>query len=262
MLVLAVLVALCQTMGRGQTGARPLTEEQVLKLLRGDVASVRVAQLARERGIDFTLSPDDERRLRRAGADSALIETLKNLVPTALTLSRSRSSLARPVTMPNNIVSKLHESAIVIAQVMSSERSIPRDVIARTECIATMPDVDTYHSGFVSCRNRVGGWTAPAGVILEGSNLAGRVLVAIMNPSALKQLTNVLALNTTGVLTWEVDNGTVLAIVPLGGLLRPDDVTNTVLYQVKDLDVILGTMTPPPGSPELLYALNKYFSRR
>jgi hypothetical protein len=84
MLVLAVLVALCQTMGRGQTEAKPLTEEQVLKLLRGDVASVRVAQLARERGIDFTLSPDDERRLRRAGAGAALIEALRELAPKAV----------------------------------------------------------------------------------------------------------------------------------------------------------------------------------
>jgi TonB family protein len=66
-----------------EIAVKPLTEAQVLDLLRSDVARVRVAELAREKGIDFTLGPDDERRLRRAGADTALIETLRELAPNA-----------------------------------------------------------------------------------------------------------------------------------------------------------------------------------
>jgi formylglycine-generating enzyme required for sulfatase activity len=78
-LVLVVVIAFLPVIALGPAKAKPLTQTQVLGLLRGEVAPVRVAQLALEKGIDFTLSPDDEKRLRRAGADAALIKTLREL---------------------------------------------------------------------------------------------------------------------------------------------------------------------------------------
>jgi TonB family protein len=83
-LVLVVVIAFLPVIALGPAKAKPLTQTQVLGLLRGEVAPVRVAQLALEKGIDFTLSPDDEKRLRRAGADAALIETLRALAPKAV----------------------------------------------------------------------------------------------------------------------------------------------------------------------------------
>jgi hypothetical protein len=65
----------------GQDKAKPLTKAQVVDLLRNYVPPQRVAEIVRKEGIDFTLGPDDEKRLRRAGADAALIDTLRRLVP-------------------------------------------------------------------------------------------------------------------------------------------------------------------------------------
>lgn len=83
-LVLLVVVILCPTVVVAQAKAKPLTEAEVIDLLRNYVPPVRVAQLAHEKGIDFSLSPDDEKRLRRAGAGPALIETLRELAPKAV----------------------------------------------------------------------------------------------------------------------------------------------------------------------------------
>jgi hypothetical protein len=80
-LVMLVSMALCPMVGQEQTKATPLTEANIIDLLRNYVAHLRVGELARKRGIDFTVGPNDERQLRQAGADATLIETLKELEP-------------------------------------------------------------------------------------------------------------------------------------------------------------------------------------
>jgi formylglycine-generating enzyme required for sulfatase activity len=79
-LLLLVSAVICPV-SSGQNKAKPLTDSEVIGLLRNYVPPATVAELAREKGIDFTLSPDDEKQLRRAGASAALIETLKDLAP-------------------------------------------------------------------------------------------------------------------------------------------------------------------------------------
>jgi formylglycine-generating enzyme required for sulfatase activity len=58
-----------------------LSKEDVLKLLNGQVSPRRVGQRAREQGIDFQVTPEVERELRRAGATDELIATLRELAP-------------------------------------------------------------------------------------------------------------------------------------------------------------------------------------
>lgn len=64
-----------------QTARRPLTKDQTLQLLRGDVPPARIDALAREQGIDFQITPDVEGDLRQAGANDELIATLRELAP-------------------------------------------------------------------------------------------------------------------------------------------------------------------------------------
>ncbi len=61
--------------------SRRLSKEAVLGLLRGDVAPVRVAEVARERGISFAVTREAEAELRQAGADDFLIAALRALAP-------------------------------------------------------------------------------------------------------------------------------------------------------------------------------------
>jgi WD40 repeat protein len=65
----------------GQATPKPLSKDRVVLLLKGDVSPVRVAELVRERGIDFATTPEVEKELRSAGATDALITTLRGLAP-------------------------------------------------------------------------------------------------------------------------------------------------------------------------------------
>ena len=58
-----------------------LTEQDVVKLLQGQVSPHRVGQRAREQGIDFQVTPQVEMELRRAGATEELLTTLRAVVP-------------------------------------------------------------------------------------------------------------------------------------------------------------------------------------
>ncbi len=68
---------------RSQGSRKPLSKEEVIDLLKGYVSPKRVSDLARERGIDFAVTPDVERELRRAGANDALLATLREVAPKA-----------------------------------------------------------------------------------------------------------------------------------------------------------------------------------
>ncbi len=50
--------------GQGPAPPKPLTLDHVVKLLEGDVSAERVADLAKERGIDFELTPEIESQVR------------------------------------------------------------------------------------------------------------------------------------------------------------------------------------------------------
>ena len=57
----------------------PLSETEILELLRGGVPSARVAALVEEKGMDFVVTPETERRFRAAGATAPLIEALRKV---------------------------------------------------------------------------------------------------------------------------------------------------------------------------------------
>jgi hypothetical protein len=65
----------------GQTSPKPLSQDQIVQLLRGAVTPARVAELARQRGIDFAVTPEIEQRLRKLGATDSLMARLKESAP-------------------------------------------------------------------------------------------------------------------------------------------------------------------------------------
>ena len=78
-LLIAILI-LWPLSGSGQA-KKPLSEAELVDLLKNYVPPGRVAELAREKGIDFSLTPRLEQELRQAGADDALINSLRDLAP-------------------------------------------------------------------------------------------------------------------------------------------------------------------------------------
>jgi Flp pilus assembly protein TadD len=80
---LLLLLSARPSMSTNTTGgpSKPLNKVQVLGLVRGGVADRRLLTLVRERGIDFTPSPDYLSELRRAGGDDRLVKSLRSLAP-------------------------------------------------------------------------------------------------------------------------------------------------------------------------------------
>ncbi|HXJ96843.1 MAG TPA: tetratricopeptide repeat protein [Terriglobia bacterium] len=79
--VLCALLGLPFARAQQQHPPTPLTENAILGLLKNGVSSRRIAALARQRGVDFKLTPEVENQLRQSGADIFILETLRELSP-------------------------------------------------------------------------------------------------------------------------------------------------------------------------------------
>ncbi len=76
---------------QGQASKEPLSKDEVISLLKGYVSPKRVAKLARERGVDFELTPETERELRQAGASQEAIEAIRRAGPLSPASGRPKS---------------------------------------------------------------------------------------------------------------------------------------------------------------------------
>lgn len=77
-LLLATRVATAQ-----MPSVLPLTEKEVVDLLKGKVAPDQLIAAVNERGVDFDLTSDIEKKLRKAKATDAGIEAVRNQGPSA-----------------------------------------------------------------------------------------------------------------------------------------------------------------------------------
>jgi hypothetical protein len=75
------LAALFFTSVAAQKAKKPLSKDDVIGLLEGQVEPARVADVARSEGITFEMNPATEKDLRDAGADEHLLSVLRDLAP-------------------------------------------------------------------------------------------------------------------------------------------------------------------------------------
>jgi len=68
---------------QSQSPGHPLGQNQLQGLVKGGVASERLAKLVQQRGIDFKPSEEYLEELRKAGAEEVLLKTLRALQPRA-----------------------------------------------------------------------------------------------------------------------------------------------------------------------------------
>jgi hypothetical protein len=77
--VTILFIVASASFARAQVSPKPLSEDEIVRLLKGDVSPKRVAELARERGLSFELTPEAAGELRNAGAGDELLSTLREL---------------------------------------------------------------------------------------------------------------------------------------------------------------------------------------
>lgn len=80
-LIAVVATALSGVAAQEVAAGPPFSKGDVLYLLRNDMPSKKVSEYVRKRGITFQVTPDVEKQLRAAGADSELLAALRASAP-------------------------------------------------------------------------------------------------------------------------------------------------------------------------------------
>ncbi len=195
-------------------------------------------------------------------------------------------------------VARMQSAVAVFDEVTTmSDRAIPADLLKKAQCVAIVPGVKKgafvvggkYGRGFVSCRTDAG-WSAPAGVRMEGGSFGFQVggteidvILAIMNKRGVERLlSNQFTLGadasvaagpvgrtasaqtdaamTAEILSWSRSRGVFAGVALEGATLRGDDDANLDLYGKRlDMRQILTGSTPvPPQARALIDRLSKY----
>ena len=77
------------------------------------------------------------------------------------------------VSAASDAPKRLQSAAQAFKEVMGiPDKSIPQDLLSKAECIVIVPDLKKgafivgaqYGKGFVTCRQKGGGWSAPAAI--------------------------------------------------------------------------------------------------
>lgn len=81
LLLLVVVVIVDNPPTLCQSGPTPLSKNDILELLTGSVSAEKVAEMAKDRKIDFEVTPEVEKELHDAGADDLLVNVLHDVAP-------------------------------------------------------------------------------------------------------------------------------------------------------------------------------------
>ena len=199
---------------------------------------------------------------------------------------------------------RLNAAADVLSEIMAApDKGIPKDLLDKAACAVIVPNVKKgafivgtkYGRGFIVCRNKNGrGWSAPAGVRVEGGSVGFQiggsetdVIMLVMNEAAINKLLSSkftigadasVAAGPVGrtssaetdaqlhaeLLTYSRTRGLFAGVSLQGATLRPDDDANKDMYgkPMANQDIVLGSITPPAIASRLIAELNQLSGRR
>jgi lipid-binding SYLF domain-containing protein len=199
---------------------------------------------------------------------------------------------------------RLKEAAAVFTEVMDTpDKAIPQELLEKAHCAVIVPGLKKgafivgakYGRGFLTCRKSSGvGWSAPAGVRVEGGSLGFQiggsetdVVMLVMNERGADRLLSSkftlggdasVAAGPVGrsataqtdatmlaeILSWSRTRGVFAGVSLQGATLRQDLDANEALYSGKrtNRDIVTGSVAAPPEAAPLLALLNKYSSRK
>src|SRR6266446_6623306 len=222
------------------------------------------------------------------------------------TLLMSASLFARPASNSmsvNDTEKRLDAATRVLSDILGApDKGIPQDLLGKAACVVVVPGVKKgafvvgakYGRGFIVCRKSGGGWSAPAGLKVEGGSVGFQiggsetdVVMLVMNEGAIDKLLSSKftigadASATAGpvgrtasaatdvqmhaqLLTYSRARGLFAGVSLEGATLKPDDDANKDLYgrSMSNRDIVMGSVASPPAAAGLLAELNKYSRRR
>ena len=193
---------------------------------------------------------------------------------------------------------RIHNAAESFQDVMKvPEKGIPRDLLEKAQCVVIVPNLikgafvvgGKYGRGFASCRKN-GGWSAPAGIRIEGGSWGAQIggsstdiFMLVMNQSGMNKLlsdkftiggeasaaagpvgrqtsANTDVLLHAEILSWSRSRGLFAGLSLEGATLRPDTDENEKLYakDVTNKQILHGEVSSPRAGWPLISALNRY----
>jgi lipid-binding SYLF domain-containing protein len=198
---------------------------------------------------------------------------------------------------------RLQAAAVTIREIMGTkDRSIPQDLLDKAQCAIIVPGLKKaafvvggkYGRGFMACRNGNVGWSAPAGVRIEGGSFGFQiggsetdVVMLVLNESGADKLmkskftlgadasvaagpvgrtssAETDALMRAEILSWSRSRGAFAGISLKGSTLRVDEDANQELYgeKLNSRQIVRGEVKRPASATDFIELLNKYSGRQ
>jgi lipid-binding SYLF domain-containing protein len=193
---------------------------------------------------------------------------------------------------------RLDASAETISDMMhASDKGVPQDLLDKAHCVVVVPGMKKagfivgaeYGRGFAACRKPGGGWSAPAGVRMEGGSLGFQIgatetdiILLVMNDGGMRHLESdkfTIGADATGaagpvgreltaqtdvlmkaeMLSYSRTHGLFAGVSLAGATLRPDGSVNHELYgrDATNREVLTGNFETPAIARHFEHALNR-----
>jgi lipid-binding SYLF domain-containing protein len=195
---------------------------------------------------------------------------------------------------------RLKTSAEVLTEVMAApDKGIPDELLEKAQCVVIVPGMKKaafivggqYGKGFIECRRASGkGWSAPAGVKVEGGSFGFQIggsetdaIMLVMNKRGAEELLSskftlgadaTVAAGPVGrsasadtdvkmqaeILTYSRSRGIFAGVALDGATLRPDHETNAEMYGGRrtNKQILRGGTKATEAGTELAADLNRY----
>jgi lipid-binding SYLF domain-containing protein len=184
----------------------------------------------------------------------------------------------------------------------AKDQGIPVELLENAHCIGLVPNLKRagfvvgakFGKGVLSCRTANGSWSAPSMIRIEGGNIglqigAGEtdVVFVVMNQKGQEKLNEdkftigadvsamagpvgrsaeakTDAAMRAEIVSYSRSRGLFAGVTLDGATLRPDNDDNADLYgrQIKQRDILHGTVAPPSAAKTLMDTLNRYAARK
>jgi lipid-binding SYLF domain-containing protein len=209
------------------------------------------------------------------------------------------STLLAPPLARADAKERLDEAAITFDEIMQvPDRAIPTDLLKKASCLVIVPGVKKgafivgakYGRGFLTCRREAAGWSAPAGVRVEGGSVGFQiggsetdVFMLVMNERGVDKLLSnkftvggdaAVAAGPVGrqttaetdaamraeILSWSRSRGVFAGVSLNGATLRDDEEANREMYgrALTNREIVRGTVKSPAAADRLMKMVARY----
>ena len=211
-------------------------------------------------------------------------------------------ALTSVLAADNEPAKRLGDAAVVFSEVMDApDNGIPLDLFEKAHCIVIVPDLKTaafgvggkYGKGYLSCRRKGSGWSAPGTVRIEGGSVGFQIgasstdliMLVMSERGADKLLASKFTLGAEGsvaagpvgrtvtaqtdaqmradILSWSRSQGLFAGLALEGATLRQDLDDNATLYgkKLENRAIVTKGVHPPKAADKLLALLDRYSAK-